>query len=211
MNIREHISALCPQPISPEIQTFHAYDPEDIAYALAGLSRLQSDLMRTKYALELNRLQDLGIGFYLHILDWWQDRVIPMDRIGREFRRQMSNLGVLNSLRKNPELIQQLTHLALHDHIHHHTCTVCQGRSNLTVEAKTLKVGGKDYHQGAVIVCFNCAGLGRKRQTGTERAKIMGISQPTWSRNYEPIFRELSSILDQEEVLAAKIMRDRLG
>lgn len=209
MNIREHIASLCPQPISLEVTTFTPYAPEEIAYALAGCTSFQSNLLRYKYALENQRLYDLSMSWWLHLADYWKP--YPKEFIGQQFRRKLGNMGLLKQLRGTPGMAESLSSLAFKDSVDHNVCPACNGVSKLIVETETLYVNNEVKNKGAEIVCFNCGGLGRKAQSMTQRARIFKVPKETWRRKWEPVFANMSSLINEEEALAAKIVTQRLG
>jgi len=207
IDVREHIAAITTR--SKGLDQYYAYSETDIAYALAGLSPLQSDLIRTKYALELDRLPDLGRKWLIHIVDTLSN--LQYKR-GSEAGRRLANMGVAHVLRNNKALIEYIASNALSDTVQHHACPVCNGRSSVVVDATTLHLlpAGTKVGPGGVVVCTNCAGLGRKPQTARQRAKIAGIPERTWFRHWEPLFRELRNELGYIEDSASNIVANRL-
>ena len=210
MDIREHMASITTKCRGIETEAYSGYPPESIAYALAGLSPLQSDLMRVKYALELERMPDLGRKWLIHIVDTLSN--LQYKR-GSEAGRRLANMGVAHVLRNNRALIEYIARSAVDDSVNHWACPVCHGRASVVVDANTLHLlpAGTKVSPGGVVICTNCAGLGRKPQTARARAQIAGIPERTWFRHWEPVFRELRDELGFLEDSAANIMRNRLS
>jgi hypothetical protein len=207
MSIFEHVATINAECQSPEVNTFHAYSPEEIAYAMAGLDRMGSIFVKVKYALWENEMPELS-------RRWWLNNTHLMDKPRKETVRKVGNMALAHVLRNNPAFLDKISRMALDYCIDHHVCGACGGRSSIVLNAASFNLmSPKDaakHKIGEVIVCAECAGVGRRPQSMKQRARIAEIPSETWRRNWEPVFKHMVDELVELERGWANIMRNRL-
>ena len=217
MRIFEHVSTITPQCHSWETTNFCPYGWEDVAYALAFLSPIQRSLVDIKYALYFRLLPELGRYFFAHSIDHLKHKGM-LGKPGTN--RKVANIAILNGLSefKHKEdrntWVKAISELSLNYNINRHICSLCGGRKSIVISAETLDIITdviRDHvNAGGVVVCPGCAGIGERPPSILQRARIMGVPETTWRRDFEPIFRELVDELGRIELSASGIMKSRI-
>jgi hypothetical protein len=163
---------------------------------MAFLTPLQNYLLTVKYALHLNKLFYLGEEWFKHIKS-------------SEINRKLSNLSLIGEL--------PIARMAANFNLNPHICGMCGGHEKIVFDPETLKDTSsfpdwiKEHAKaGGALICPECLGVGKRPQSMRQRARIMGVNPVTWSRKYEPIFKELVDELAHIEISAARILRKHL-
>lgn len=74
-------------------------------------------------------------------------------------------------------------------------CRTCNGRGEVKA--------------GKIIVCHVCNGSGRRELSARKKARVIGVSPPTWKK-YEPAYQDIRSFISRLESAALSTIRDRL-
>lgn len=220
MRVFEYVAALNPECQSWEAGDFHPYEPEEIAYAMAGLSPIQGVFVRVKYNLHLNKLPELGIHWYRYAKDYWNSMGYGRPTGKKEDCRKIMNMSLVRALRKKDEneqteWLDRLSKMSLQYNLDPHTCGVCGGHESIVIMPETLQflpeAISRHVNAGGVVVCPECLGAGKRPQSMRQRARIADIPEPTWRLNWEPVFKDLVDECMRMEKEAAIIMDRRLG
>jgi len=165
----ELIACLSERPVSMEARSAAFFRGIDIAHAMAGLTELQSYLLRVKYADQRTWIKDLDRRTWMAIVDMWVDNKwrYPKERKGQEFARNMGRLALCES-------------------IWPHTCLRCGG-------------WGNDIHQGKITPCPSCNGSGRSIPNSSIRSHYMGMEESLWEAHWADYYKQIQKMLEDEE------------